>query len=151
MPEALLKSSTSFTLERSFAAPIEKVWAAFTEPAVLQQWWGPPGFTTPSADIDLRAGGKYRIAMKPPDGETLFLCGEFIEVRKPEKLVYTWAWEEDDGPGHQSQVTLNCKTRGKNTDVVLTQERLADAESRDAHVEGWTGSFERLAAQLGSV
>ena len=145
MPETIGTTQTSFSVTRTLDAPRETVFSAWTEPDALKQWWGPPGFTIPSAEVDLRPGGAYRIAMKPVDGETLYLSGRFVDVRPPEKLVYTWAWDEDDGPGHESLVTVEFKALGSlNTQIVITHERLESSDSRDRHVQGWDGCLAKL-------
>ena len=147
MPETM--TTTSFTLSRVVDAPSERVFAAWTEPAMLKRWWGPPGFTTPTAEVDLRLGGAYRLAMTSPGGETYVVFGTFVTIDVPKKLAYTWAWEEDDGtPGHESLVTVEFKPKGTATEVVLTQERLANEESRDKHIDGWTGCLEHLEQAL---
>lgn len=146
MPEAFVTSATSFSIERSLDAPIEKVFSAFTEVTILKRWWGPEGFTTPSAEVDARPGGKYRIAMQPPEGETVYVFGTFVEVDKPRKLVYTWAWDEDEGPSHESLVTIELTAHGDQTHLLLTQTRLENEKSRDGHIEGWTSALGRLPA-----
>jgi uncharacterized protein YndB with AHSA1/START domain len=149
MIDSRLNSETSFSVTRTFDAPRGEVFAAWTDPAVLALWWGPGGFTTPSVEMDLREGGTYRFAMKPPDGDVVFVGGTFREVKPPDRLVFTWAWEEDDGPGHESLVTVDFAERDGSTELTLTQERLADATSRDAHVEGWTSTLDRRGPALG--
>jgi uncharacterized protein YndB with AHSA1/START domain len=145
MPETLATTQTSFSVSRTLDAPRETVFSAWTEPDALKQWWGPPGYTIPSAEVDLRPGGSYRIGMKPDDGDTFYLMGKFIEVRPPEKLVYTWAWQEDGGPGHESQVTVEFRSSGSDkTEVVITHERLENSDSRDRHVQGWDGCLTKL-------
>lgn len=136
----------ALTISRVVAGSRADVFKSWTDPQELKRWWGPPGFTTPSAEIDLRAGGKYRIAMQPPEGELLHVGGVYREVEPPKKLVYTWAWEEDGGPGHESLVTVEFRDRGASTEVVVTHERLANAESRERHDHGWTGCMDRLIA-----
>ena len=54
-------------VEREFDAPIERVWAAWTEPAGLRAWWGPTGFTCPRAEVDIRPGGRIFVTMRAPD------------------------------------------------------------------------------------
>ena len=90
-------------LEKVLHAPRERVFAAFVEPEQLAEWWGPAGFTTHSVDLDVRAGGRYRITMQPPDGEAFHLCGAYSEVDQPRRLVYTFEWEE---PDPDDQVTV---------------------------------------------
>ena len=149
MADALVTSNTSFTVSRTVDASRDKVFDAWTKPEILKRWWGPPGFTAPSADIDLRPGGKYRIGMRGPEGDIFYLAGTFVEIKKPEKIVYTWAWEEESGPGHESLVTVEFHARGAKTEVVVTHERLAGAESRDKHIHGWVGCLDKLVALVG--
>jgi uncharacterized protein YndB with AHSA1/START domain len=128
-------------LRRTFHAPRERVFRAWTEPALLRQWWGPRGFTTPTAEIDLRTGGRYRVAMQPPEGETLYLHGTYREVTPPSRLVYTWQWEGDDT---ESVVTVEFVDQGGATEVVVTHERLPDQESLRNHTDGWGQCLDRL-------
>ncbi len=75
-------------LEKILQARTERVFAACVEPEKLAEWWGPAGFTSPTLDLDVRDGGRYRITMQPPDGEAFHLRGEFCEVDPPRRLVY---------------------------------------------------------------
>jgi uncharacterized protein YndB with AHSA1/START domain len=136
--------ATAIRITRLIPAPRETVFKAWTDPAELKRWWGPPGFTTPAAEVDLRVGGAYRFAMKPPDGDVLYVYGVYREVQPPSKLVFTWAWDEDGVPGHESLVTVEFIDRTNATEVVFTHDRLKDADSRDAHAEGWAGTFDKL-------
>ena len=138
--------ATSLTMTRLIPASREKVFKSWTVPAEVKRWWAPAGFTTTVAEIDLRVGGTYRIGMKSPDGEVLFVSGVYREIQPPSKLVFTWAWDEDGAPGHESLVTVEFIARGNATDVIFTHGQLLDAESRDKHAHGWTGCFDKLAA-----
>jgi uncharacterized protein YndB with AHSA1/START domain len=64
-------------------APRERIFSALTEPAELARWWGPHGYTTPEIDLDLRAGGSYRVTMQPPGGDRFHLAGKFLEIEPP--------------------------------------------------------------------
>jgi uncharacterized protein YndB with AHSA1/START domain len=132
-------------LSRVFDVPRERVFRAWTDPTLLEKWWGPPGFTCPLAQMDLRAGGRYRLAMKPPDGDVYYLGGQFREVHPPERLVYTWQWEGDPS---ETLVTVEFKDLGARTEVVLTHERFPDAEAVARHTDGWNGCLVRLADLL---
>src|SRR5262245_66351638 len=93
-------STATLSLERSFEAPREAVFAAWTDPEVLRRWWAAgPDWETPEAEVDLRAGGGYRLAMRDPgSGDVHVVAGDSTEVVPPERLVYPWAWEHD-APG----------------------------------------------------
>jgi uncharacterized protein YndB with AHSA1/START domain len=139
----------SLTIRRTFNAPRERVFAAWTQPEELKNWFGPPGFTIPELAMDVRTGGKYRIVMVSPEGEKHIVDGVFSEVRKPERLAYTWRWEEDDGSkARDTFVTIEFHDKGKETEMVFTHEGFASEESRENHNKGWTGIFEKLAAYL---
>ena len=139
---------TTLRLTRTFTAPREKVFRAFTDPETLKRWWGPPGYDTPSAEIDLRVGGRYRFAMrKLPDGPILYLAGTYREVRPPERLVFTWRWEAEPELG-DTLVTLEFRDAGGGTEVILTHELFPSQKARDDHSRGWSSSWEKLAAAL---
>lgn len=93
-------SETVLVLSRTFAAPRERVFRAWTDPAILKKWWAAgPGFTPTVAEVDLRVGGRYRLGMRAPDqGADYIVAGTYREVQRPARLVYTWAWEGTAGP-----------------------------------------------------
>jgi len=137
----------SLRLSRSFAAPPEKVFRAWTEPATLKRWSAPGDMTAPLAEVDLRVGGRYRIHMQAPDGTMHIVMGVYREVEPPRKLVYTWQWENKAGAG-ETLVTVEFLNRGGRTELVLTHERFPTAAERDSHEQGWTGCLEKLAGVL---
>lgn len=125
------------------AAP-PAVWRALTEPDEVVRWWGPAGFTTPSIDLDLRIGGRYRIEMKPPDGGAFFLQGEFRDVAPPSRLVYTFRWEDPDRDDQETVVSLSLTDLGGTTEVALDQGPFATEARLALHEGGWSDSFEKL-------
>ena len=150
-----LPSETILKIKRTFAAPREKVFRAWTDPKELTRWFAPSDdYSTPLAEVDLRVGGTYRIQMKSPDGETMTVKGTYREVVIPEKLVYTWIWEgghcasEEITEERPTLVTVEFHDKGKSTDVILTHEYLPSAEERDKHSHGWTGCLNRLSKVL---
>jgi uncharacterized protein YndB with AHSA1/START domain len=141
-------AATTLKVTRAFRAPCEKVFRAWTDPEALKQWWGPPGYECPDAEVDLGAGGKYRLAMrKVPDGEVFYLTGAYREVRPPQRLVYTWRWESQPDLG-ETLVTVEFLDRAGATEVVLTHELFPSQAARDDHDKGWSGCLDRLAASL---
>jgi uncharacterized protein YndB with AHSA1/START domain len=144
-------TETSLRVERTFDAPREDVFDAWTNPEVLRRWWRPnPAWSTPVAEVDLRVGGRYRISMEDPESEAKHTaCGEYTEVSRPQRLVYSWQWQEDDGRlGHASTVTVDFHADGGRTTVVLEHTGLISAESRDSHTYGWAGILEALQAHV---
>lgn len=136
-------------LDRTFAASPERVFAAWTQPEELKQWFAPsPDTKNPVVDVDLRVGGRYRIVMESPTGDRYTVSGEFKEVSRPDKLAYTWSWEHE--PKEETLVTVTFHAApGQGTRMKLVHERFATEESRNKHEEGWTGCLVRLSSRLG--
>jgi uncharacterized protein YndB with AHSA1/START domain len=133
-------------LERTVPASREAVWKALTEPDELARWWGPAGFTTPGIELDLRPGGAYRFAMRPPEGEPFHLSGEFTEVEPPSRLTYTFVWEPPNPDDRETLATISLGEAGDSTKVTLVQGSFATHERLALHRDGWTESLEKLAA-----
>jgi uncharacterized protein YndB with AHSA1/START domain len=132
------------------AAP-PAVWRALTDPHELARWWGPAGFTSPSIELDLRVGGRYRIEMKPSDGEAFFLQGEFRQVDRPRMLAYTFRWEEPDPDDQDTVVTLSLGELAGWTELALDQGPFATEARLALHRGGWSDSLDKLAALVSSV
>jgi uncharacterized protein YndB with AHSA1/START domain len=120
------------------------VFRALVEPDELAQWWGPAGFQAPSLDFEPRVGGRYRIEMQPPEGEAFYLRGEFREVHPPERLAYTFVWEDPDPDDQETLVTLTLEDLGETTKLVLDQGPFATEARLALHRDGWSDGFERL-------
>jgi uncharacterized protein YndB with AHSA1/START domain len=132
------------SLKRTLPAPRSAVWIAMTDPEQLAKWWGPKGFTAPRVDFEPRVGGRYRIAMQPPEGDLFYLHGEFREVDPPSRLVYTFVWEPPDPDDRETLVTLDLEDRGEITGVSFTQGEFATEARLELHRDGWTDSFDKL-------
>jgi uncharacterized protein YndB with AHSA1/START domain len=102
-----------------------------------------PGEVTPvSAEADVRVGGRYRWVMRSANGETHDVGGVYREIVPDRKLVFTWAWRST--PERESLVTVELKPDGDGTLLTLTHEQFFDADARDRHQQGWTGSLDKL-------
>ena len=151
--EAMTNTATStdndLRITRVCDAPRELVYAAWTEPEQIAAWMGPVGFTAHSVTGDPVPGGHFRSAIHNEQYGDVWSSGSYREVVAPERLVFTWGWEEPAGtPGLQTLVTITFTERDGKTEMTFLQQGLADAESRDGHEGGWTESFEKLAAYL---
>ncbi|MGD0197107.1 MAG: SRPBCC domain-containing protein [Solirubrobacteraceae bacterium] len=135
-------------LERTFDASAPEVFDAWTNPLVLQRWWAAfPTWDSPGCEVDLRVGGRYRLQMRDPETERVHIVGgTYHEIDRPNRLVYSWCWEGDDGanPGHESLVTVHFAQTGERTTVVLEHTGLPSDESREQHGAGWLGTFDNL-------
>jgi uncharacterized protein YndB with AHSA1/START domain len=138
---------------RLLNAPRELVFAAWTDPRQVVQWWGPRGFTTTSQEMSVTPGGVWRFVMHGPDGRDYKNKIIFTEVVKPERLVYRHAGEEE----HEDvrfHVTVTFEAQGRKT--LLTMRSLfATAQEREEVVikygalEGGKQTLERLAEYVG--
>jgi uncharacterized protein YndB with AHSA1/START domain len=131
-----------------FDAPLEQVFEMLTDPTALARWWGPQGFTTPEIRLDLRVGGSYRFTMQPPDGEAFHLSGDFREVHPPDRLSFTFRWEEPDPDDRETVVSLSLASVGGATTVTLSQGEFATEGRLELHRKGWADSFEKLDVAL---
>src|SRR5262245_52906463 len=77
---------STFRLVRTMPAPRSRVFEMHGDPQQFARWWGPRGFSTQRVEIELRVGGCYRIAMRPPDGDVFWLTGEFLAAAPHELL-----------------------------------------------------------------
>ncbi len=134
----------SLVIERTFNASPERVFAAWTEPAMLAQWWGPEGAKLPGALMEFRAGGRYRTAMTGPDGNAHVVSGVYREISPPRKLVFSWAWEENGKRGYETEVTVALEPLGKGTRMRFVQEVFATTEMLEGHNLGWKMGFDLL-------
>ncbi len=139
------QSTVTLRLRRTFQAPRDRVFRAWTTPEEMKQWKAPGELTTPVAEVDLRPGGKYRIHMQAPDGTLHRLVGEYRVVDPPKKLVYTWQWEDDPDKPSETLVTVEFLERGGATEVVLTHDLFPNEQTRNRHEMGWSGCFDKLA------
>ena len=137
---------TEFFASRIIRADRQTVFEAWTTPDSIKQWWGPPPFTCPVAEIDLRVGGAYRLANLGRDGETIWISGTFTCVERPRELAYTWQLSTQ--PSGPSLVRVRFLDHPEGTEVRLHHERFANAAVRDQHVDGWNGCLEKLAAYI---
>jgi len=143
------EAAPRLVIRRKFAVPRERVFAAWTQPEQMRQWAGPGEIRAGEVEADVRPGGKYRIAMLLPDGDTYVVRGVYREVRAPEFLSYTWKWEEDKPEDEvETLVSIAFNDLGKETELVLTHEQFASAESRDNHEHGWAGALDKLEKML---
>lgn len=131
-------------LRRTFAAPREKVFRAWTDPEALKQWFGAPGCKTETAEVDLRIGGRYRLGVRLPDQQLLTKFGTYEVIEPPQRLVMTWAWEPAEEDARETRVSVNFLEQGAQTEVVLTHELLPNKEIRDQHDMGWNACFDGL-------
>lgn len=138
-------SKPSLTLKRRIKASPEKVYAAFTDPVVMRQWWGPSAdYKILLAEADVRVGGRFRVIMQDPSGEKDDVSGTYKEVVENEKLVFSWAWITT--PERESLVTVTITKTDDGSMLMLYHSQFFDEAARDGHNEGWSGALDKLEA-----
>ena len=144
------QQNLTLTVSRRYRATRERVFDAWTDPEIMKQWFSPEGVTNPAIDVDLHVGGAYRVEMLTPDGRGPVAVGTYQEITRPERLVFTWAWEDevDDAHTGQTLVTVEFLKHGDETNVVVSHEGFPAEEGRKGHEDGWTSSLVCLDAVL---
>lgn len=135
----------ALVVRRVLPAPPEAVFAAWTDPASLARWMAPGG--TADAMLDLRIGGKFRIAMAGAGG-TVVHTGEYLAIEPPTRLVFTWrSAHTGDAP---TLVTVLLQPCAGGTDLTLIHAQLPD-DAFAPHRAGWAFLLDQLAARLRDV
>jgi uncharacterized protein YndB with AHSA1/START domain len=130
---------------RTFDAPRECVFRAWTEPAHLARWWGPKGFRNTFHEFDLRPGGNWRFVMHGPDGVDYKNHSVFAEIVPPERIVF------DHVSGPQFHVTASFDEVGAKTEVTYRmwfETAAVCAQARTFAVKANEENFDRLAVEL---
>jgi uncharacterized protein YndB with AHSA1/START domain len=138
---------------RVIKASRKQVFLAWTDPAILKQWFGPTQKHCAAADLDVRVGGAYRIEIHgnaSADTETAppqaCAMGRYTKIMPYELLQFTWlpSWSE----GEESLVTISLRDVQGGTELHLRHEKFLSDQSREGHQAGWAGSLDKLAALL---
>jgi len=141
-------------ITRIFDAPRRIVFKAWSEPEHLMRWWGPHGFTCPVCEMDFRVGGRWRFCMRSPEGAEEWQQGVYREIVEPERIVFSYAFEDVNGvsglsgwkPGHQTTVTVIFSDHeGNKTKLTVRQTNFDAVAVRDDHIRGWNEALDHLA------
>jgi uncharacterized protein YndB with AHSA1/START domain len=143
-------------ITRTFNAPRELVWRAWTDPEMAKHWCGPKQWPAFHVELGKRPGDRWRIGLRgfAPGTDTpveIWQGGVLREFVPPERLVYTYAWENranvglpDDGNPHETTITVRLEEHAGKTTLHFHQAFFATAAERDGHNGGWSSSLERL-------
>jgi uncharacterized protein YndB with AHSA1/START domain len=137
-------------LRQRFGAKPSAVFRAFTEPALLEQWFSPdPALRLEVLEYTLRLGGRYRFRYYSTTGDSDVVAGTFCDISPPSRLAFTWTWEPPDPhAGVETLVTIELAEDGDETLVAVSHERFPDASTRKRHESGWSTTLPRLAALI---
>jgi uncharacterized protein YndB with AHSA1/START domain len=136
-------SAGTLQIERSFRAPAETVFEAWTSEEVLRRWFhAEPDWETPAAQVDLRVGGAVRVVMRDPHKDReIGGGGHYTEIEPPTRLAFTWTW---DGEDRQTLIELEFEEAEGVTTVRMTHSGLRDAEAVSRHEHGWSNCLANL-------
>jgi uncharacterized protein YndB with AHSA1/START domain len=166
-----MNNEQGVTITRIFDAPVESVWNAWTQPELVQKWWGPEGFTAPSITIDFQVGGKYVYAMQGPAGsewdKVMYSAGVYKEIVPQQKLVVTDYFSDENGnmmnpadfgqdanfPKESTITVLFEAIEPDKTKLSIiypkpTTEAEFEAMKNSGMQEGWSSSLDKLAKIL---
>ena len=130
-------------IERTFDAPAEDVFDAWTSEEVIRRWFIPQdGWQEPSAEVDLRVGGKIRVVMRDRDGEPVGAGGEYTLIERPNRLAFTWTF--DDDPSNLQMIELEFTERDGVTTVLFVNSDISEERRRDQQYDGWSTCFDNL-------
>jgi uncharacterized protein YndB with AHSA1/START domain len=137
-------------IERTFQAPVEAVFRAWTTEEVMRRWWqAAQGWETTAAEVDLRVGGAVRVVMRDPGKDVEYGGGGiYTEVDPPTRLAFTWIW---DGDTRRTLIELDFEETDGITLVRFTHSGLWDEEAVRAHEEGWGNVLDGLGRELASA
>lgn len=140
-------NETALRITRILDAPIERVFAAWTDPAQMTRWFFVQETWSAEVANDLRVGGAFSIKMHATEG-TVFACsGVYLEIEPPQRLVFSWtSYAVSD-----TRVTIELRDTGSGTELTLIHEDLIDVDVRSSHAEGWGGCLVSLERYLTSI
>lgn len=144
-------------LERIFEAPVERVWAAWTDPEMIKQWWGPKDFTAPAARIDFRVGGRYLYCMRSPEGRDYYSAGTFREIEPYKRISMTDGFSDPAGnlvPASYYEmtedmplvmiITVTFEPQGGRTKFTLHHQVVRNEEVKRNTAQFWIDTFDKL-------
>jgi uncharacterized protein YndB with AHSA1/START domain len=159
--------TTEFVISRVFDAPRELVWACFTDPEHMKQWWGPKGAKGTVSKMDLRPGGTYHYRLEYPDGASMWGKMVYREISPRDRIVFlnsfsdeaggithhpmapTWPLEMlsiftfEDMPGGKTRFTVRWSPHNASAEEIATFDA-----GHDSMRQGWGGTLDQLVAYL---
>lgn len=139
-----------FTVTRTFDAPREAVWRAWTDPRALHAWLHPRGGITPLESIkaDVRPDGRYAYTLVVPERGAFPTAGTFLEVRAPERLAFTWG-NPEDAEKHYPVITVDLAESDGKTELTFQMVGVRDDRGQERSVyEGWNHALTQLGEYL---
>ena len=153
IPSAAPSNVRELRITRTFDAPRELVFKAWTDPQHLANWWGPRGYATPKCEMDARPGGSYQFLMRAADGREVVWSGVCREFVAPERLVLTCTIRNTDGSliSAETILTLTLEDQQGRTRLTLHQGVFDSEANAAAHKSGWSDALDRIGEHLARV
>ena len=137
-----MSADLTLRLERTYEAPVQRVFDAWTSAEVLRRWWqAERDWVTSEAEVDLRVGGVIRVVMREPDGTEHGGGGRYTEIEPPSRLAFTWLW---DGEPTRMLIEIDFVEDGGVTIVRFIHRGLWDEAAVRSHEYGWANVLEAL-------
>jgi uncharacterized protein YndB with AHSA1/START domain len=153
-----MNANLDLVITRDIAAPREKIYRCWTEPALIKQWFAPKPWTTTQAQTDVRAGGASLVVMRGPDGQEFPNPAVYLEVVPNERIVttdaYTAAWEPSAKPFMTLVLTFEDLGGGKTRYTARARhwnEADKQAHEKMGFHEGWGRCTDQLAELAGTL
>ncbi|MFM9968300.1 MAG: SRPBCC domain-containing protein [Burkholderiales bacterium] len=131
-------------ISRFIRAPRERVFDAFVTQEMVKKWMCPRGMGLAALTMDARVGGRYLFTMQSRDRQQFVVGGEYKEIKRPECISYTWAWQGGPMDNTETLVTVRFEARDGGTEVRMHHTGFANAMSRDSHGTGWNATLNKL-------
>lgn len=141
---------TTLRMKRTYEAPAERVFEAWTSEEVMRRWWhAERDWETAEAEVDLRVGGAVRVVMRDPVKDAEYGGGgHYTEVDPPRRLAFTWVWDSEP---HETLIEIDFEEADGATTVRFTHSGLLDEEMLRSHEDGWSKCFANLERTLEAV
>ncbi|KZK81037.1 hypothetical protein PsW64_02718 [Pseudovibrio sp. W64] len=131
----------SFSVNESmwFATDLETAFTGWTDPKAITSWFGPPGYTAEVLELNLTPGGRWRFRMVPNTGMPSHHSGRYVEISRPNTLIFTWESEEDKHltNGRDTLVTVTFTEEAGGVRITILHEQLPTQEAAQALTYGW--------------
>jgi uncharacterized protein YndB with AHSA1/START domain len=146
-------------VSRSFDAPLELLWKAWTEPEHFKKWYGPKDFTTPTCEIDLKVGGRHLWSMRSPDGREMYYTGTYKEIVPMTRLVFTDGMSDAEGnlmsptamgmpEGSPMSMDVTVTFAYEDEKTTVTISHVGHGEGAEYAAMGWEQALDKLTAVL---
>jgi uncharacterized protein YndB with AHSA1/START domain len=149
-----MNDDRSLVITRVLNAPRSLVFAAWVDPKHAAQWLGTKGVTTVSSDMNVRVGGEWRRSMRSREGTLHRSRGVYREIVEPERLVFTFSWEQGGAPGHGPETVVTVtftELDGDRTKLTHRQEAFETVSACNEHYIGWSSCLDRFADYMAAL